>query len=408
MDDQSDPNLDGSYITGSVVIGYAVIANGVFVIISLVYLGIRLLLRNFRNNNTSQQQQDANLDLTNEPQAQVAFETTVDSEEKPETTRQELSSNHLVKPRRSISLPDAGKVLAQIPTGVLAQIPTGSTDSVERAMHTGIVALFLLLVASTIQIVEIRTWVEFLFILSSVTAALYESLPKLKEMYERRHGNDFSDEGFTDRLSCSLNILPTPNQLLETGAVRSFKMRTLLDKNLTEAFPNDYVLDTVIKQASAQCDVDSFQNHPFLCFKGRNNKLDRRRFLDHVINLISSEFRTAYVAEALGVATYSSKFAFGLTYEKKDTPEANRKYRCLLMELEQLKMIDTEPLPIPEPPKGSPGYFYAIHRQQNLKTMLTLLNDPVTDAIVGTLIISVASGVPHPGWKSEIISGGID
>ena len=44
-------------------------------------------------------------------------------------------------------------------------------------------------------VVTMESPVEFMFVLCSVAGGLYELLPKIAEMYERRSGTGFSDEG---------------------------------------------------------------------------------------------------------------------------------------------------------------------------------------------------------------------
>ena len=70
----------------------------------------------------------------------------------------------------------------------------------------------------------------------------------------------WQDEGFSDRVVFSLNILSD----------NEFKMRTLLDKPIFETYPHEGVVSTVLEAAKEVCDTPK-AGHPFLCLQPEAN-----------------------------------------------------------------------------------------------------------------------------------------
>ena len=183
----------------------------------------------------------------------------------------------------------------------------------------------------------------------------------------------WKEQGFGSRVSFSLNMLPKESK---KSSKRHFKMRTILDESLSDVYPNQHVIETIIENAKADCDedvqtVDTGDGrgpvpHPFLCLKLKLNLSDWmsvmwsrftnkskmetekeindehittiNRMRDQLKNCISAKFGSLFIHEALADygETKSEKFVYGLTFEKLGTRKLNQKFRCLLIRYNEL------------------------------------------------------------------------
>jgi hypothetical protein len=201
-------------------------------------------------------------------------------------------------------------------------------------------------------------------------------------LFTKSFGLLFADswrsEGFSGRVSFSLNILPLPRSATKDlkatrrpsmsttrsrarrsgngdddgdeqphghTFIRPFKMRTLHDLPIQHVYPHETVVETVLEWAKEKCDVEPV-NHPFLCLQKEDKSLlswiahrlctfrktqeefeeeeeaTLRRMRDQLKNAISSFFGRGFIFEAMHDASQdhsvkTAKFVYGLTFEKR-------------------------------------------------------------------------------------------
>jgi hypothetical protein len=233
-----------------------------------------------------------------------------------------------------------------------------------------------------------------------------------------------------DRFNISLNMLDGKGD---------FQMRTLAELPLKDVFPAEYIYDAVLPASQEQVEAEVKKQpgcDPFLRISlpkqpletelqefdldgdGQLSRAESRskeekirqlerdltqKLRDQLINVISQRFGTGHLAKDLGLQQLSSAYVFGVTYEVEDTPQLNRKLRCLVIQRKLLEQLE----PGSQHLGKHDAFFYKQCRWRHLQQLKQLWDkrdpDPTTNGLgeklhnvlLGEVELVVTGGEPE-------------